>query len=189
MTGTEAATFRLSADDMADAARLHQIALLTQPRPLLGMVAAVFVVASAIHTFTRLDGDGYREWLGVVAICLAGAAAYLALVTLVAVPRLARRQYREQRNLHEDHSAEITDQGYRVTSATGRSHIAWADYLRWTEDDRLVLLYVSSVFYQILPKRALTPDALHAMRKHLDAAGVPAIPSLMPSLTRESRRP
>lgn len=174
--------FRLTADDMAAAARLHQLASVITPRGLAFNLGLVLAVATGIFLYTKRPDGGFGAWLVIaggvlgyfVTVCIIG----ILVLVLVVAPKLGRRQFREQKNLAEELEFSLDGKVYAVMGATSRSALPWSDYLKWTENEELMLLHVSSYYYQILPKRALAPEDVAAIRVYLSAAGVPAATAL-----------
>lgn len=163
---------RLTVADMLAAARLHHLAGMGSRRTL-AFVAVLAVVAFGAGAAIADLGDG---WVLIGAAAAVGMVVYLyalfLVVRMVRLPLAVRRAFREQRNLHEDHEIAWSERSYAAVGRTTRSDLPWSDYLKWRENDRVLLLYVSSGFYQVLPKRALSADAVSDIRGHLERAGV-----------------
>ncbi|WP_448662368.1 YcxB family protein [Sphingomonas sp. CJ20] len=112
--------------------------------------------------------DGERFTLVSVLVALAGSVATgagvfvgIMLVARRLLPRRARRAYRQHRGLRDPIRAEWDDAGLRIAAATGESRLAWGDYVRWSADDRVLLLYQTDYLFNILPRAAMT-EAQHA---------------------------
>lgn len=87
-------------------------------------------------------------------------------------PFIVHRQFKDYRDTGEAHRITWSEHGYSVRSATVQSNISWDHYWRWRENGRVLLLYVSSRQYQLVPKLRLPPGAVEEMRGYLGKAGV-----------------
>ncbi len=97
----------------------------------------------------------------------------LALVLrYVSVPRSVRRIYHEDAELSRPFTYAWDDEALRGRTTTSRWDRPWSDYLRWRQDDRLVLLYRSSVIFEPVPKSWFRSEAeleefQDTLRRHL----------------------
>lgn len=74
------------------------------------------------------------------------------------LPAKVRRAYRQQRLLHDENTAVITQESLQGSSLHGRSDVEWGYFLKWKGDKRIFLLYESDVMYVMIPTRAFTSD-------------------------------
>ena len=70
--------------------------------------------------------------------------------------------------LHRPFEMSWDSQVLTCRNATGESRIPWSDFVRWKESERLFLLYVSDVLFQLVPKQIFpNQDAVTAFRRVL----------------------
>lgn len=106
----------------------------------------------------------------IVSVLFAGA---ILLFSRLMLPRRARRAYRQHRGLRDPIRAEWDDTTMRISAQTGESRMAWSDYVSWSEDAAVLILYHTDFLFNILPRAALS-DAHHAqIVAALAAHGVP----------------
>lgn len=90
------------------------------------------------------------------------------------LPWRARRIFAQQKELHEPFAMEITSEGVRTENAFVTSRRPWDFYVRWRENERLLMLYHSDARFSMIPKRLLAePGAQEAIREWLASHRVP----------------
>ena len=165
---------RLRPDDMVAAGRLHQLAAIGS-RATLGAAIALSLCAFGFG-YAVVAGPGEEPR---IVGAFFGGGMFVALYAvmlfnrMVLMPSTVRNGFREQKNLQEDHALSWDAERCTVVGRTSRSEIPWHDYLKWQENRHVLLLYLSSGFYQVLPKRILSQEAVTQIRGHLADAGVP----------------
>jgi len=98
-------------------------------------------------------------------------AIFVAIVVLMIaiyflfVPISTRRTYRKHKALHRPYTYSWSEAGLAITSSSGQWHVAWSDYLKWTENAQVFILYQAPRLFNILPKRALTPEQVVDLRQ------------------------
>jgi len=105
---------------------------------------------------------GLLAWLvegsdAILPICISAWAGamlvYLPIVYFWWLPARVKKLYLQQKLLHQEITAEITDQAFKTSLAQGQSEIPWDTYYAWAEDSRMIILKHSQVMFQMLPKR------------------------------------
>jgi hypothetical protein len=76
----------------------------------------------------------------------------------------ARKQFLKQPGAQGRRSALIDDAGIHWRWNGGSSDIAWKNYVRSLEGKKQFLVYTSPACFNIIPKRALTPEKLIELR-------------------------
>ena len=115
-----------------------------------------------------------------------GRLVFVAVVALLIanyflfVPISTRRTYRKHKALHRPYTYSWSETGLAITSSSGEWHVAWSDYLKWDENALVFILYQAPRLFNILPKRALTPEQIVAQ---------PALASDLGRVTMNSRCP
>jgi len=114
----------------------------------------------------------------ILAVCLAATnLASVAPIVIIAVgwlavvwflPRLAARtQYRKQPGAHGPKTVVLDDTGVHLRWDGGSADVQWKTYFRHLESKHQFLLYSSPVTFNMLPKRALTPEQVCELRAFL----------------------
>lgn len=84
------------------------------------------------------------------------------------LPRRARKLFAQQKNLQRPLRFGWDEQGLAWVNESGSGKTAWSDYLKWRENDRVFLLYLSDAMFQMLPKRAFADsERLHSFMDSL----------------------
>lgn len=83
----------------------------------------------------------------------------------------ARKAYAAQKTLQHPITVTWSEEGFRSTAQQGDWNVPWNDYLKWTEDSKVILLYQGPRVFNMLPKRVLTPAQVDDFRQ-LAAANI-----------------
>ncbi len=103
------------------------------------------------------------------------AIATFLLYRYLLLPRRIRRIYQQQVDLQAPFSVQITPEALLFESEVGKSRRPWSDFVKWKENDDLLLLYYSDVLFTVLPKRIFTDEAqITQVRTALHKHGVQA---------------
>ncbi|KKB07714.1 hypothetical protein VE26_13665 [Devosia chinhatensis] len=108
----------------------------------------------------------------------AAAGAMIALACLpllqyfVLLPYQARRIYRHQKSLHYPVQAAWSDRGYSASSGEVSGTTSWNDFYGWSADARIILFMQSPVFFQMLPRRALSDEQAERLFADLERSGL-----------------
>jgi hypothetical protein len=82
-------------------------------------------------------------------------------------PRSIRKQLREMRKDHEEIRLEVTPDAIRMVTDESDSRIPWNRFLKWKEEDGLILAYRTSLYFRILPIEQFPTDVQDAIRECL----------------------
>lgn len=141
----------LSADDYVAASMLHS--RWTRKR--------IWTSAAATAIGLALAAVG-NHWLLVAGSALAGGAIGGAVAYEVArrlfLPWRARRLFAQQRSLQRPVQFTWDAEGLSWSSANGSGRTPWSDYVKWRQNEHILLLYHSDALFQMLPKRAFSSD-------------------------------
>jgi hypothetical protein len=75
------------------------------------------------------------------------------------VPRQARKLFHQNKGAQAPYEITWDDQRMTVTSENYMQRSLWSDFLKWREDDQLILLYYSLVQFRLVPKRSFPDEA------------------------------
>jgi len=167
MGETHAVTYRLSEADAVSAGRFaagRQMRLRPIVRVLMILVAVLYAI------LLLLDWRAATQPLLLALLLAVGAA--LLLATWVLIPWQMKRHFRQAPGLRDEIGIDWDDEHLGFETSRGHSRLAWSDYHRWGENERLLLLFQSEILYNIVPKAALGQDQLDSIRGALVRAGV-----------------
>jgi hypothetical protein len=151
-------TVQLTESDFLVAQRLH-VRWTRNDWLTYGLGYALLVAAGIL---LLISGDGRFP------VVLAGALlVYVpialwfctALVRFLILPRRSRKLFRHHKALHAPYTITWDDERMTVTSEDYMQRSLWTDFLKWREDDRLVLLYYSPIQFRLVPIRAFPDEA------------------------------
>jgi len=143
--------YNITVVDYLDAVRLNGRKKRRLTFLLLGLALLLSLLAWLLEGSDALLPICISAWSG-------GMLVYLLIVYFWWVPVRVKKLYLQQKLLHQEITAEITNQAFKTSLAQGQSEIAWDTYYAWAEDSRMIILKHSQVMFQMLPKRAFTGD-------------------------------
>lgn len=160
-------TLTLTADDYVAANKLFMLKYATSrwlfifslgfAVLLLGML---FVPALQIHD---------APFAPVVYIGFAVVIAWPFFQYFVGAANFARKAYAAQKTLQHPMTVSWSAEGFRSIAQQGDWNIAWGDYLKWAENDKVILLYQGPRLFNMLPKRVLTTAQVDDIRQIVGA--------------------
>lgn len=99
-----------------------------------------------------------------------GAAVYFVLHFSLWFPYKVKRSYRQHKSLQREFSFLVSDDGVFGQNEKGQVNVPWTEYLKWKENKKCFLLYLSDSMFQVIPKRFFqSEDAIEEFRKILKA--------------------
>ena len=126
---------------------------------ILGMI--VFSLFILLHEPTKENIETYIPYLAFFIVWF-GVILY--------VPRWnVRRQFLKQPAAHGPRTVTLDEHGIRSRWAGGSSDVEWKNYIRTVEGKDIVLLYFSPAYFNMIPKRAFTPEQWNELRELLKA--------------------
>jgi hypothetical protein len=118
----------------------------------------------------------HQEWSRLAGYMLVGSAVGGSIgheaMRRFQLPRKARRLFSQQKNLQRPIGFTWDQHGLDWTSENGAGRIPWDDFIKWRQNERVVLLYHSDLLFQMLPKRAFTEEGqLQSIMENLNGRG------------------
>jgi hypothetical protein len=110
--------------------------------------------------------------LVILAAALGGVGFPLATIQM-RVPALAKRLHRQRAKSQSPIIMIWSDNGLTARTSTTNSVTPWAHYFRWREDREVILLYLTEILFQFIPKRVLSSEQFASLRALAVSAGVP----------------
>lgn len=134
-------------------------------RKMLGAILAGVLIILVTAIGANL---GFRQ--GAVTLGIVFFVFLFRLIyTFALFPWWVRRDYRAHPNIQREHALRVDEEGLYLESEIGRIETRWPAYTRWRETKSLFLLYLGSRSFEIIPKRAFSPQQLQEFRWLLSA--------------------
>jgi len=165
--------FTLDEIDLRRAVRLHAFSAIREKKTiirlaLLGLIAMAVVVGFFLAAGTpwpALRGHLLPLALVIVATILGTSLG----IPLALSPLVIRRRFKQEKLIRLPVSASWDEEAYEAEQPGVHNRFAWRDYMKIREDQHLFLFFLSDYNYQILPKRALTPEQIEDLQRILPA--------------------
>jgi len=159
-------TYHITREDYIDAQKLHRSkspsgAIRAIRLGAQVLAVAIFLILLAWVVISRDRG----LWPSLAPLFILGVL--WALLLWVWVPFNWRRCYAKDRRLHDEFTAEISEEGVYMESPTFNANLKWGLFLRFLESDRVFLLYQTSRMFNLLPKLAFAPTEIDEFRQLL----------------------
>ena len=170
-TPARSLTFRYTEKDLANAM------LLSNRLNIFSRKTFFFFITIAILATVLVAAIGSPSWLilaGIVPAYL--ALAYLVVLSIhyVYVPWYARRSFRQQKTLQVLANMSWSPEGFSIATEDGNASIPWGKYLRWAENDRIILLFLGPTLYHMIPKWAFSSqDDIDDLKQIIASSGLP----------------
>jgi hypothetical protein len=102
-------------------------------------------------------------------------AIVVPLYRFVLLPKLTKKIFNQQKELHAPFEMEITEVNLVASNEFGNSIRPWKNFIKWKENEELITLYHSDVMFTIIPKRLLTdPQQLEMLKSYITKNGIKA---------------
>ncbi|ARU56118.1 hypothetical protein OLMES_2045 [Oleiphilus messinensis] len=134
----------LSEQDYIDATRLHA----RQPVIFMSILVLIVGVVSA------LASDSLGIEAGTVLEAMVGALVGIALYYFWIVRLWCKRIYRQQRNLQTPYELTWDQNRVIMVGEYGESSIPWSNFVKYRENEDLILMYYSDALYNLVTKRS-----------------------------------
>lgn len=149
--GGEMITVQLQEADYLAAVKLHR----RKSKQMLFILC--YTVGGILFFLYTSPREMYMVYL------LFGVAAFLSLFMVwmhfIGVPWGARRRFRQQKDLVRQYAIDWNDEKLTIDGDDLHVGIPWTDFLKWTEDDQVFLLYSSRLLFRMYPKRCFPHQA------------------------------
>jgi hypothetical protein len=158
---------QLEWQDYLKALQLHT-APLTLTRVLVVGAVSIFGVIGFAFLFTPKS----MSFVYIYVIVMFASGAYL-VVRNMGLPKRAKQIFEQQKDLHLPYEVEITETALVSTNQLGHAEQPWSTFVKWRENDDVLLLYHSDVLFSTLPKRIFNTEQIEAVKAYLKANQVP----------------
>lgn len=170
MTDTNrSVTLTLTADDYVAANKLFILKYATSRWPFICWLLFVALLLGSLFTpALQLRGTPFAP---LFYLCVGVVIALPFFQYFVGASVFARRAYAAQKTLQHPITVSWSTEGFRSTAQQGDWNIPWGDYLKWAENEKVILLYQGPRLFNMLPKRVLTASQIDDLR-HMVSANV-----------------
>ncbi|GAA0481320.1 hypothetical protein GCM10009096_24320 [Parasphingorhabdus litoris] len=156
---TEKLVFTPTEEDLRSAYGLHMKQLgLKRILYLLLFGLTIGVILAAFDGF-----DDLPKALGLIVSMSIWAGIVAAIITIMIpvwwVPRLAKKIYKQQKDLHLETTSWWDDEKLYSQNAQGQAQLTFGDMVKWRADDKIILLYRSDHMFNFLPARIFKDEA------------------------------
>lgn len=159
--------------DLLSAYRLHMQRF--SGKRLFWMIAfgaLIGIGLAALDGFADLFSSSILV-LSMVIWALVVVAIIQFLVPRYWVPRLARKTYRQQKDLRLETTTWWDDEKLHSSNEQTKSFMEFADMVKWSANDDMLLIYRSDHLFNFLPVRVFRNTAeMDALIRRLQDAGV-----------------
>ena len=163
------ATFTLDELDLRRAVRLHAFSSIREKQTIIRLAALWAVAMAAFIGFFSATGMPWPELRGnllpFALVVIATILGFSLGIPLALGPLVIRRRFKQDKLVRKPVSAGWDEEAYEAEQPGARNHIPWGDYMKVREDRHLFLFFMSDYSYQILPKRALTPEQIADLQR------------------------
>lgn len=158
VSGMDMYRVKISRRDMAAAYALTWRRILRKPWVLLAWAAVIIIVTFAVGDNPLGILTSPRRLVAAIGIPAIGWGLMYLLIPPLSGWIAGRWQYDNYPMLHREIEVMVEDTGLKFLSAGDQWRHKWSDYLDVAEDRQVMLLYVSSQLFQILPVAAVPAD-------------------------------
>ena len=100
-------------------------------------------------------------------------AIVIPLYRFVLLPKLTKKIFNQQKELQAPFEMEITEINLVASNEFGNSIRPWKNFIKWKENEELIILYHSDVMFTIIPKRLFTdPQQLETIKSYITKNGI-----------------
>ena len=166
----------LTEDDLASASRIWFA--WRRPKKHWAIMFAVFFATFSTVVLPNLEDEAVLSIAIVVATNTALAAVATAVVgglVRILVPWRAKKHFRQQKSMHDEAAIGWSDEGFTYKSALITALHPWTYYRAWGENKDILVMFLTNVQFNVVPKRDIPDAALAELRALLAKAGIPAV--------------
>jgi hypothetical protein len=159
--------FKLSESDVVEANKLWLRRELVRPGNLLFFLCGGVVFAVLGWHFA--SDFGFDRWAGFGAgllVWIVGTSLILGIMRL-RLPRLVRRDFEEQRLLHDEVELSWSEDEVTVKTERGHSRHGWDEFRKWAESGAVFIVFHTNRMFTFIPKRALSESETAEIRDML----------------------
>ena len=104
----------------------------------------------------------YLVVIGQISFLLFSPAFLFILLFLlyryVFFPKKIKKVFSQQKSMQVPFEMEFTEEGLIASNEFGNSTYPWENFLKWKENDDILVIYQSDIMFNIIPKRCFSND-------------------------------
>jgi hypothetical protein len=155
--------YEITEQDFLDAQRLaiknHPIRMIRWTRLVLPLFG-IFLFGAWIQNLVK-QGFSLRATVAVIFPML-----------FISLPLLnkwnARKMYRKATILHGRVHLDVNEDSWVSSGPSFRGKVDWSNFSKFSEDDRVFVIYQNTQTFNIVPKHSLAPDQISELRQYLE---------------------
>lgn len=139
-------SYKLTETEVVSAMQLHGRGS-NKTLLMLSIAAIALVLLGALTDFGAIGFAG----------AISGLFGYFAVLYLI-IPFNAKRQYKQHAALRSEMTLSVSQQGISFKNKSGESTLQWDEIDKWKRGKGVILLYISSNMFHMVPSRALSNE-------------------------------
>ena len=89
-------------------------------------------------------------------------------------PKRVKKIYQQQKSLQVPTTVIISENEIKLNNELGNEVIPWTNFIKWMENDKVLLLFHSDIVFNFFPKRDIPDEeTLNTIKKYLAENNVP----------------
>ena len=145
---------------------------------VLFIIMILGVVSGFYFLYLFITGDYHTELGSILRIFIIPVLFPLVwlLFRHVLLPYQTRKIFAQQKDLQPPFEMEFTDDNLVLSYEFGNAIRPWKHFIKWKENEKLLLLYLSDMMFVMIPKRFLTdPQQLEMIKSYIVKNGIRAV--------------
>jgi hypothetical protein len=155
-------TASVTVDDYIAAHRLH----LRRRSLIWYAIGAAVLVVGVVMVFA-----GVKTWAPITIMAGVGGLLGQWWEDRIGMPSKVRRLYAQFKGIEEAGVLTWNAEYLEGRSANGQGKRKWRDYVRFTENEEVFLLYLTDDLWEAIPKRSFSAEQLVEFRSYASKAG------------------
>ena len=135
----------------------------------LQYTAPIYILLLGYFFFFVEGWSLYKYILQVVVIIMLAVSMIYSLY----IPYRVRKIFAQQKELHLPLKMEFSEEGIRFENANSQGIRKWDVFLKWKENQNMMMLYLSDVMFMMLPRRMLTQEIIGFVHEQLKKNKIP----------------
>ena len=145
---------------------------------VLFIIMILDVILGLYFLYLYVIGEYHAELGSILPIFIlpVGLPLFWLLFRYVLLPYQTRKIFAQQKELQPPFEMEFTDDNLVLSYEFGNAIRPWKNFIKWKENEKLLLLYLSDIMFVMIPKRFLTdPQQLEMIKSYIVKNGIRAV--------------
>jgi len=100
-------------------------------------------------------------------------AVVMILYMLYYLPYRLRKLFRQMKDLHRPFTITVDEAGTHIRNEMGEAKRPWDIFLKWMENEDILILYHSDLTFSMFPRRYMTEESAQFIREQLGKNNIP----------------